>query len=55
MPEIVSASVGNFANPADPEFEDFGEMLLRSDRGQRLYPASIGTRRTGWPTGATGG
>jgi predicted dehydrogenase len=31
--EIVSASVGNFANPGDPGFEDFGEMLLRSDSG----------------------
>lgn len=31
--EIVSASVGNFANRADPDFEDFGEMLLRSDSG----------------------
>jgi predicted dehydrogenase len=32
--EIVSASVGNFANPGDPGFEDFGEMLLRSDSGR---------------------
>jgi len=32
--EIVSAAVGNFANPADPGFEDFGEMLLESDRGR---------------------
>jgi predicted dehydrogenase len=32
--EIVAASVGNFANPSDPGFEDFGEMLLRGDRGQ---------------------
>ncbi|MFI4999310.1 MAG: Gfo/Idh/MocA family protein [Reyranellales bacterium] len=32
--EIVSASVGNFANPGDPDFEDFGEMLLRSDSGR---------------------
>jgi predicted dehydrogenase len=32
--EIVSAAVGNFANPGDPGFEDFGEMLLRSDRGR---------------------
>jgi predicted dehydrogenase len=31
--EIVTASVGNFANPGDREFDDFGEMLLRSDRG----------------------
>jgi len=32
--EIVSATVGNFANPGDPGFEDFGEMLLASDRGR---------------------
>ncbi len=32
--EIISASVGNFANPGDPEFADFGEMLLRSDSGR---------------------
>ncbi len=32
--EIVASSVGNFANPSDPGLEDFGEMLLRSDRGQ---------------------
>ena len=31
--EIVSAAVGNFANPGDPDFEDFGEMLLRNDKG----------------------
>jgi predicted dehydrogenase len=31
--EIVTAAVGNFANPGDPLFQDFGEMLLRSDRG----------------------
>jgi predicted dehydrogenase len=31
--EIVSASVANFASPGDPAFEDFGEMLLRSERG----------------------
>lgn len=29
--EIVAASVGNFANPADPGLEDFGEILLRAD------------------------
>ena len=32
--EIVASSVGNFANPDDPELEDFGEILLRSDRAQ---------------------
>ena len=31
--DIVASSVGNFANPDDPGFEDFGEVLLRSDRG----------------------
>ncbi|WP_136659750.1 Gfo/Idh/MocA family oxidoreductase [Nitratireductor sp. XY-223] len=32
--EIVSASIGNFANPGDPGLQDFGEVLLRSDKGQ---------------------
>jgi predicted dehydrogenase len=32
--DIVAASVGNFANPSDPELEDFGEILLRGDRIQ---------------------
>jgi predicted dehydrogenase len=32
--EIVASAVGNFANPSDPELEDFGEMLLRSDHAQ---------------------
>src|SRR5690606_5925643 len=28
--EVVASSVGNFANPQNPAFEDFGEMTLRS-------------------------
>jgi len=32
--EIVASSVGNFANPADPGLQDFGEVLLRSDHAQ---------------------
>lgn len=32
--EVISASVGNFANPDDPGLQDFGEILLRGDRGQ---------------------
>lgn len=28
--EIVTAAVANYANPGDPELEDFGEILLRS-------------------------
>jgi predicted dehydrogenase len=31
--EIVASAVANYANPSDPGFEDFGEILLRSDRG----------------------
>jgi predicted dehydrogenase len=30
---IVASAVGNYANPEHPEFEDFGEILLRSERG----------------------
>lgn len=32
--EIVTSSVGNFANPQDPGLQDFGEILLRSDTAQ---------------------
>jgi predicted dehydrogenase len=32
--DIVASAVGNFANPIDPELEDFGELLLRSDRAR---------------------
>ncbi|MBO6637726.1 MAG: Gfo/Idh/MocA family oxidoreductase [Roseitalea sp.] len=32
--EIVASSVGNFGNPDDPGLQDFGEVLLRSDKGQ---------------------
>jgi predicted dehydrogenase len=30
--EIVASAVANYANPETPEFEDFGEILLRSER-----------------------
>ncbi|UXN75047.1 Gfo/Idh/MocA family oxidoreductase [Devosia sp. A8/3-2] len=30
--EIVASRVANFANPQAPEFEDFGDLLLRSDK-----------------------
>jgi len=29
---IVTSAIGNFANPSTPEFQDFGEILLRSDQ-----------------------
>jgi predicted dehydrogenase len=31
--EVVASAVANYANPDHPELEDFGEILLRSDRG----------------------
>jgi predicted dehydrogenase len=31
--EIVASAIANYANPQDPEFQDFGEILLRSTRG----------------------
>ena len=31
--EVVTSQVGNFANPQAPEFEDFGDLVLRSDKG----------------------
>lgn len=41
--EIVSASIGNFANPADPGLQDFGEILLRG-------PGVQGYIRVDWYT-----
>ncbi len=32
--EIIASSVGNFANPDDPGLQDFGDLTLRSDKGQ---------------------
>ena len=31
--EVVHAFTANYANPEDPELQDFGEISLRSDRG----------------------
>ncbi len=30
--EVLSSQIANFAHPATPEFEDFGQMVLASDR-----------------------
>ena len=30
---MVASSVGNFGTPKAPQFQDFGEVLLRSDKG----------------------
>lgn len=32
--EVVASTVGNFRHPEVPAFEDFGELMLRSDHGQ---------------------
>ncbi len=32
--EVVSSTVGNFGHPDRPGFEDFGEMVLRSEQAQ---------------------
>lgn len=31
--EVVAAHIANYANPGKPELEDFGEMMLRGNRG----------------------
>jgi predicted dehydrogenase len=47
--EVVTSSVGNFANPDKPGLQDFGELLLRSDHAQGYIrvdwytPAGLGT------------
>jgi predicted dehydrogenase len=41
--EVVASQVGNFANPATPELEDFGDMMLRS-------PHATGYVRVDWFT-----
>lgn len=41
--EVVSSTVGNFAHPEYPEFEDFGEVVLRS-------PHAHGYARVDWYT-----
>jgi predicted dehydrogenase len=35
--EIVAARVANMAHPADPEFEDLGEVMLRSPQGSGYF------------------
>ncbi|MCX8101951.1 MAG: Gfo/Idh/MocA family oxidoreductase, partial [Geminicoccaceae bacterium] len=34
---IVAARVANYANPEEPEFEDFGEVLLESERASGYF------------------
>ena len=46
--------LGNLAHPDHPEFEDFGDALRAAATAGRATFASTGSRRTGWPHGATG-
>lgn len=32
--EVIASSYGNYANPKTPGLQDFGDILLRSDKGQ---------------------
>ncbi|NUS00340.1 MAG: Gfo/Idh/MocA family oxidoreductase [Kribbellaceae bacterium] len=47
--EVVTSTVGNFANPDEPGLQDFGEILLRSENAQGYIrvdwytPAGLGT------------
>ncbi|WP_427025760.1 Gfo/Idh/MocA family protein [Aureimonas ureilytica] len=47
--EIVSSAIGNFAMPDKPRFEDYGEILLRSDKASGFVrvdwftPDALGT------------
>lgn len=35
--EVVASSIGNFGTPQSAEFQDFGEVLLRSDRASGYH------------------
>ena len=52
-PEIVASAVGKFGTADFPDFEDFGEILLRSERASG-YVRSTGSRPTGCRAGAMG-
>ena len=39
--DVVAAQVGNVHYPADPNFEDFGDMMLRGDSGDGLHPRRL--------------
>jgi predicted dehydrogenase len=41
--EVATATVANRANPAHPELQDFGDMLLRtSETADRFLQSSLG-------------
>ena len=52
--EVVAAQVGNVHHPQYPGLEDFGDVMVRGDRGPATS-AWTGSRPTGSPPGATGG
>ena len=39
--EVVASHIANFDHPDRPEFEDFGDMLLRSRARHRLHPRRL--------------
>ena len=52
--EIVASGIGHFGEPDLPDFEDFGEILLRSGRRPAAMSASTGSRADGLPTWGDG-
>ena len=52
--EVVAAQTGNFGTPEHPAFQDFGDLMLRSDRGAGYIRVDWFTPRASG-SGATGG
>ena len=52
--EVVASQVSNVNHTDHPKFQDFGDMMLRGDRGLATS-GWIGSRRRGWGRGGMGG
>ena len=39
--EVAASQIANFDHPEKPEFEDFGQILLVAERGDRLHPGRL--------------
>ena len=53
--ELVSAQIGNLHHPQYPEFEDFGDAVVRGNGGLGYVCAWTGSHQMGWAPGATAG
>ena len=52
--EVVASQVANVNHQDHPEFQDFGDMMLRGNKGLGMC-GWTGLRRMGWGRGAMGG